>query len=93
MTRRLRPPAPLAVRCRPDGAPTLLRRAGRERVVTHVAATWVRPAAWWTDRADGTGPDPLLLERTYYRVIADGAVALEIFATTDGRWYLERIID
>jgi len=93
VTRRLRPPAPLAVRCRPDGVPTLLRRAGRERVVTHVAATWVRPAAWWTDRADGSGHDPLLLERTYYRVIADDSVALEIFYTTDGQWYLERIID
>ena len=31
MTRRLRPPAPLEVRCRPDGLPVEIRRTAREK--------------------------------------------------------------
>lgn len=94
MTRRLKPPVPVAVRRRPDGAPATLRRAGRERTITRVAATWVRPAPWWSEPADGANADPLQGERTYYRVITDGVAAVEVFSVRDGQaWYLERILD
>jgi len=86
MTRWLRPPAPLDLRCGPDGRPERLRRGGRERRITHVAATWVRPAAWWTD------DDPLSGERTYYRLVLDGLLVYEVFRAGEG-WYLERIRD
>ena len=93
MTRRLRPPVPVLVRCRPDGTPLQLRRAGRERAILHVAATWVRPAPWWSETEEGAQPDPLQGERTYYRVICESS-AVEIFSVQDGtRWYLARIFD
>ena len=99
MTRRLRPPAPLRVQCRPDGRPLRLYRGGRVRTVTHVAATWVRPAPWWA-ALDGAGEQETSLyaahalneERTYFRIVLDGIVVQEIFRTPSGAWYLERII-
>ena len=54
--------------------------------MTHVAATWVRPAAWWTDG------DPLSGERTYYRIVLDGLLLYEVFRAGEG-WYLERVVD
>ena len=101
MTRRLRPPARIDVQCRPDGRPTRLRRGGRERTVTHVAASWVRPAPWWAE-AEAGNPS-LHGERTYYRIVARGTgrraqagthpVVYEIFQTAAGDWFLERIVD
>ena len=104
MTRRLRPPVSIDVQCRPDGRPTRLRRKGRVRTVTHVAATWVRPAPWWsTFEASGhdsrlssnaTGDfNDLNEERTYFRVVLDATLVHEIFCTSSGHWYLERIMD
>lgn len=92
MTRRLRPPAPLWVRCHPDGQPAALKRGGRERTITRIAATWVRPAPWWAD--DEAPPDPLRAARTYFKVIVDGIVVFEIFQSAqESQWYIERIID
>jgi hypothetical protein len=93
MTRRLRPPAPLWVCCCPDGRPVSLRRGGRERTITRIAATWERPAPWWAE--DEEPPtDPLRAARTYYRVIVDGVAAYEIFHVEAANlWYIERIID
>jgi hypothetical protein len=101
MTRRLRPPVSIDVQCRPDGRPARLRRGGRERTVTHVAASWVRPAPWWsTFEASGHDSDlpphaagDLNEERTYFRVVLDAALVHEIFCTSSGHWYLERIMD
>lgn len=102
MTRRLRPPMPLRAHCHPgDGRPLRLYHGGRARTVTHIAATWVRPAAWWSS-AEAGNHDPDLEpsaasildeERTYFRVVLDGALVQEIFCTASGSWYLERIID
>jgi hypothetical protein len=102
MTRRLKPPVPVAMTCTPDGTPLAMRRGGRTRTVSHIAATWVRPASWWLDddAADDAGTDGgddkhdvLLRERAYYRVVVDGVAVLEIFRSAGGQWYLERIID
>ncbi len=93
MTRRLRPPVPLWVRCHADGCPAVLRRGGRERAITRIAATWVRPAPWWADEEEAPA-DPLRAARTYYKVIVDGVAAYEIFqSATEGRWYIEKVID
>jgi hypothetical protein len=93
MTRRLRPPVPLWVRCDPAGRPACLRRGGRERTITRIAATWVRPAPWWADE-EGVPPDPLRAARTYYRVITDGVAAYEIFhVQAANAWYIEKVID
>lgn len=95
--RRLRPPAPLRVQCRPDGRPLRLYRGGQARTVTHVAASWVRPVPWWSALDGGAlslyTASALNEERTYMRVIVDDACAYEIFCTASGRWYVERIID
>src|SRR5579872_3192223 len=99
MTRRLRPPAPLRVRCHPDGRPAALRRGGRERTITRIAATWERPAPWWAreeGEGDGGTASAALLDgaRTYYRVVADGFAVYVIFQEArDGTWYLEMIVD
>jgi len=102
VTRRLKPPVPVAMTCTPDGTPLVMRRGGRTRTVSHIAATWVRPASWWLDDDgdDGSagdagcdGHDVLLRERAYYRVVVDGIAAIEIFRSMGGQWYLERIID
>lgn len=100
MTRRLRPPAPLRVQCCPNGWPLRLYRGGRVRIVTHVATTWVRPAPWWAalDGSDKREPSlyeahALNEERTYMRVVLDGVCVYEIFRTSGGSWYLERVID
>ncbi len=104
MTRRLKPPVPVVMTCTPDGTPLVMRRGGRTRTVSHIAATWVRPASWWLDddnEGDGGGAgdagsdghDVLLRERAYYRVVVDGIAAIEIFRSAGGQWYLERIID
>ncbi len=97
MTRRLRPPLRLEVRCRPDGLPVEIWRGGRRRAVTHVAATWVRPAPWWADHVDAgqpaavEGPPPG--ERTYYRLVVQGPQVLEAFQDEERGWWLERVID
>ena len=109
MTRRLRPPVPVHVQCRPDGRPVLLRRGGRERIVTHVAACWVRPAPWWAEEIAEAGAPSLHGERTYYRIVLGAApfarsagrrgqagphpLVYEIFQTATGDWFLERIVD
>jgi hypothetical protein len=97
MTRRLRPPAPLEVRCRPDGIPVEVRRGGRKRPITRVAATWVRPAPWWADHTDDGSPasagGPPLGERTYFRLVIDGMQVIEAFQSDDRTWWIERIID
>jgi hypothetical protein len=80
------------MRCRPDGTPERLRRGGREHKVTHVAATWERPAAWWTGTTEHPNGDPLYGERCYYRLVLDGIVVYEVFRA-GGRWFLERIIN
>lgn len=98
MTRRLRPPVPLEVRCCPDGVPIEIRRGGRRRPITRVAATWVRPAPWWSDLEEtgassgGLGGPPSG-ERTYYRLVIDGVQVLEAFRGADSLWWLERLID
>jgi hypothetical protein len=60
--------------------------------ITHVAKGWVRPGRWW-----GVGDvDPPTRERTYYRVVLDGKLVVEVFTTspeTTRDWYLERIVD
>lgn len=91
MTRRLRPPVPVRVRCHPDGSPAAVQRNGRHRTVTHVASTWVHPALWW-EEPDPSGQGGPYGERTYYRVVIEGLQILEVFSA-DGGWYLERIVD
>ena len=99
MTRRLRPPVPLEVQCGPDGQPIATRRGGRRRVVTRVAATWVRPAPWWDDLEDGEGGAPDAGRwprgaRTYYRLVLDRVLVYEAFRSSENnRWYLDRIVD
>lgn len=95
MTRRLRPPAPIEVQHHPGpgGTPLRLRRGRRTHRVTRVTSTWIRPAAWWSHDDDDAPADPLFDERTYYRVVLDDALVYEIFRTTHGDYYLERIID
>jgi hypothetical protein len=90
MTRRLRPPAQIDVQCRPDGRPARLRRGGHERTVTHVAASWVRPAPWWSTFQAGdydSGPSShatrdLNEERTYFCVVLDATLVHEIICTS-----------
>jgi hypothetical protein len=77
--------------CSPDGRPARLRRAGRSRRVTHIAATWVQPALWWRE-PEGPGQDPTLAEREYYRLVCDGTQVYEVFRA-NGQWFLDRIID
>lgn len=91
MTRRLRPPTPLQVHCHPPGTPVSVRRGGRERPVTHIAARWVCPAQWWAD--EGGDREGVAGERAYHRIVVDGTQILEVFVTQRGTWYLERIID
>lgn len=94
MTRRLRPPIETIVRCAPDGTPSIVVRGGRRRQVTSIASTWVRQPLWWQDEAvDAQEPAPLLDERTYYRLVLDELLVLEVFRVPSGTWYLERIID
>ena len=104
VTRRLRPPLPLEVRCQADGLPSEVRRGGRRRAVTHVAATWVLPALWWTADEDsgtrdeearqpGRAPMPPTSERTYFRLVIESGQVLEAFRAADGCFWLERIID
>ncbi len=107
VTRRLRPPLPLEVRCQADGLPSEVRGGGRRRAVTHVAATWVLPPLWWTADEDGgagegdagdagqpgRAPTPPTSERTYFRLVIESGQVLEAFRATDGRFWLERIID
>ncbi len=99
MTRRLRPPAPLDVRRGSDGLPARVRRGGRERVVTRVVATWVRPAPWWAemDEPDGFAVgDPTGGERAYAKVVLDGALVYDIFSVESKEgdaWFVERIYD
>jgi hypothetical protein len=94
MTRRLRPPAPVRVRCHPDGSPASLRRGGRERTVARVTATWVHPALWWENEgaAEDGAPVSPYGERTYYRVVVEGPQILEVFAVR-GAWFLDKIVD
>jgi len=107
VTRRLRPPLPLEVRCQADGLPSEVYRGGRRRAVTHVAATWVLPALWWAADEDGgngdgdardagqpgRAPTPPTSERTCFRLVIESGQVLEAFRATDGRFWLERIID
>lgn len=90
MTRRFRPPAPVAVHDAPDGTPRRLRRGRRTHTVTRITATWIRPAAWWSDEGDAGGLDR---ERIYYRVVLDEALVYELFRVEGGGWYVERILD
>lgn len=92
MTRRFRPPLPLPVQCRPDGTPCSFRYRGRERRVTRVVCTWDAPASWWVDD-DAACENPLLLARTYLRLVADDHLACEVFHVHGKDWYLARIID
>jgi hypothetical protein len=92
MTRRLRPAVAVQLQCDAEGRPACLRYGGRTRRVTHVAAQWIVPAAWWTQSASYPAGDPRYEERAYYRLITDGCQACEVFAA-QGAWYLERIID
>jgi hypothetical protein len=92
MTRRFRPPLPLPVRCLSDGTPRAFTYRHRERRVTRIVSTWDAPAAWWVDE-DPAQENPLLLARTYLRLIADDHLACEVFRADTGRWYLARIID
>ena len=91
MTRRFRPPVPLAMQCA-DGTPCRFRYRGRDRQVTRIVSTWEAPAAWWVDD-DPARENPLLLARTYLRLIADEHLACEVFRAATGGWYLDRIID
>ena len=98
MTRRLRPPARIDVQCRPDGRPARLRRGGRVRTVTHVAATWVRPAPWWSTFEAGGHVSPNAMgdlneERTYFRVVLVATLVQESVCTASGHRSLERILD
>jgi hypothetical protein len=44
--------------------------------VSYVTASCAQAAAWWADDGD---TDPLAGKRTYYRIVVDGAVSLEMF--------------
>jgi hypothetical protein len=87
MTRRLRPPVPLAVTCDQSGAPRTIYHAGRTLQVTHVAATWVQPPRWW--RSDAGKP---LRETLHYRVVLDRRQIFEIHHGAGG-WFMDRILD
>lgn len=91
MTRLLRPAMPLRVEvC--EGHPVRLYHAGRRRVMTRVVASWVRAAAWWAGDAD---TDPRAGARTYYSVVVDGVVSLEMFCRRGEppSWSLSRSLD
>ncbi len=100
VSRRFRPPMPIRVQCRPDGAPHRVIRGGRPYLVTAVATSWVQPPLWWAEEtamdgaaAGALGPGDLPYgERTYYKVILNDTVVYEIF-TVGGAWRLACIMD
>jgi len=81
---------PICVEVR-DDRPVRLSHAGSRHVITYVVASWVQAAAWWADDAD---TDPLAGERTYYRVVIDEVVSVEMFCLRgeSPSWYVSRII-
>ena len=86
MTRKLRPPLPIRVRCDDHGRPTALTYGGQTRTVTHIAEHWLTPAAWWADLPNTPA------ERVHYKVVTDGRQLCDVMYT-DGAWYLDRIFD
>jgi hypothetical protein len=90
MTRRFSPPQPLAATTTPAGD---LVRVYRRRwlTVTCVLDRWHQHGLWWTE---ATTPDQawLATERHYARIVLDERQVWDVFQTTEGCWYLERIV-
>ena len=90
MTRRFSPPQPLAATTTPAGD---LARVYRRRwlTVTRVLDRWHQHGLWWTE---ATTPDQawLATERHYARIVVDERQVWDVFQTTEGSWYLERIV-
>jgi hypothetical protein len=59
----------------------IIRYGGHAQTVAHVAATWVRPAIWWSDNVDN---DPLASERIYVHVVLDARALAELFSLSHG---------
>lgn len=87
MTRRLRPPVPIAVTCDVSGTPSIVRHSGHARQVTHVAAAWAQPPRWWRE-----GYQEETTESWHYRIVLDGYQVIEVHRE-DERWLLDRIVD
>ena len=86
MTRKLRPPLPIRVRCDTHGRPTEVTYGGHTRTVTQVAEHWLTPAAWWAHLPNTP------TERVHYKLVTDGRHLCDIMYT-GGAWYLDRIFD
>ena len=90
MTRRFSPPQPLTATITPAGD---LARVYRRRwlTVTSVLDRWRQPGLWWTEAAT---PEQawLATERRYARIVLDERQVWDVFRTTDGSWFLERIV-
>jgi hypothetical protein len=87
MTRRLRPPVPLAVTCDLSGVPRSVRHAGHTLAVTHIAAAWTQAPRWW--REDTNVPAS---ETQHYRLVLANRLIFETHREADG-WLLDRIVD
>ncbi len=85
MTRLIRPPQPINVRCTAGGHPAHVTSHGHIRQVTAIAERW-------TQHALPVGADVDCGDRVYYRVLLDGVVPWDIFRDGSGHWYLMRII-
>jgi len=85
MTRLIRPPQPIDVRCTAGGHPARVTSHGRVRLVTMIAGQWPQHAL-------PVGADVDCGDQVYYRVLLDGIVPWDIYQDGSGRWYLMRII-
>lgn len=85
------PDRPVAVRLDPAGRPVAFRWRGRWRTVSEVIDEWVYRQPWWEESifGDRARRPP---ERTFYRVLADGAGVFEL-ALAEGRAWLYREFD
>ncbi len=86
------PDRPVAVRLDSAGRPAAFRWRGRWRGVTEVVDEWVYRQPWWEESifGDGSGRP---LERTFYRVLADGGGMFELALAAGGRAWLYREFD
>ena len=105
MTRRFSPPQPLAATTTPAGD---LVRVYRRRwlTVTCVLDRWHQHGLWplagrrlaeaegLVAGTEATTPDQawLATERHYARIVVDERQVWDVFQTTEGCWYLERIV-
>ncbi len=86
--RRFAPARAIAVTTDPaTGQPTGLRWRGRAERVARIEAAWSSDTDWWAGVQGG-------VRRRYVRVLTQGGLLCVAYCDmTDGRWYLEAIVD